>query len=92
MKSECVGLYEKGTVAKKVVFGIGEIVLKTEVFRTIILADKPQYFAQLGKWLYGKSENRANRHAGPGALPITVVWSTLLASTSFPRSALVDSW
>ena len=23
MKSECVGLYEKGTVAKKVVFGIG---------------------------------------------------------------------
>src|SRR4029434_4668940 len=30
MKSECVGLYEKGTAAKKVVFGIGEIVPKTE--------------------------------------------------------------
>jgi hypothetical protein len=34
MKSECVGLYEKGTVAKKVVFGIGEIVPKMEVFGT----------------------------------------------------------
>jgi hypothetical protein len=32
MKSECVGLSEKGTVAKKVVFGIGEIVPKMEGF------------------------------------------------------------
>jgi hypothetical protein len=40
------------------------------------IADKPQDFAQLGKWLYGKSEPRANRHASPGALPITAARST----------------